>query len=134
MTQDLLIGRTVLDGFGCWIFTGAKDRDGYGSLRVGSRTFRAHRYAYELHNGELPLGSVVHHTCAVRACVNPAHLQAITPQENVAEMLERQQLLSVIDRLESELEKFQVIVDQLERENDELSDLVTELREVCGDL
>ncbi|WP_149030425.1 hypothetical protein [Kitasatospora sp. MBT66] len=45
----------------------------------------------------------IHHKCAVRACVNPLHLQAVTPVENTAEMLERKALKARIAELEAEL-------------------------------
>jgi hypothetical protein len=39
----------------------------------------------------------------VRTCVNPAHLQAVTQQENAAEMLERKAYLARIAELEAEV-------------------------------
>jgi len=86
----------------CWLWTGS-DMNGYGSFSVNGRTRRAHRIAYELWVEPLAEHSVVHHTCSVRACVNPAHLQLVTPQQNAAEMLERNSYLARIEELEQEV-------------------------------
>lgn len=102
MIPNLLINKTELVG-DCHIFTGCKDRDGYGIISIGGKNYRAHRYSYEIYNGEIPRNCVVHHTCSKRSCVNPAHLQAISPQSNVAEMIERQAYIQRILELECEL-------------------------------
>ena len=58
---------------GCWLWTGAKDKDGYG--RVSWPPFRfVHRWAHTHFIGPIPLGLFVLHRCDTPACVNPAHL------------------------------------------------------------
>jgi hypothetical protein len=42
----------------------------------------AHRMAWELTYGEIPAGLVVMHSCDVRHCVNPGHLQLGTRKDN----------------------------------------------------
>ena len=67
---------------GCIIFTGTPSAE-YGRYRGE----QAHRYAYRTHNGPIPKGVVIHHTCFCKRCVNPAHLEAVSQKKNVSENL-----------------------------------------------
>lgn len=70
----------------CWLWTGALQTAGYGSFRVGTRIMLAHRFAYEMLVGPIPTGLTIDHVrergCVHRNCVNPAHMEAVTPREN----------------------------------------------------
>lgn len=89
---------------GCWEWGGPRKPNGYGVFHGSSFGTRvAHRVSYHLHFGEIPNGLEVHHKCANRACVNPMHLQAVTPQDNMAEMMQRAVLNRNIATLEREL-------------------------------
>lgn len=44
---------------------------------------RAHCVAWQAVHGEVPGGNVLDHTCRNPACVNPAHIEAVTQLINV---------------------------------------------------
>ena len=102
--KERLENNTVLDPeTSCLIWQLAKSRNGYGVIKYEGKKQKAHRLAYEIFVGPLQPGSVVHHTCSTRACVNPEHLQQISAQNNVAEMLERSYYINRIAELEKEI-------------------------------
>lgn len=82
----------VRPGDGCWEWLGNIGPDGYSRF---SGVGPAHRFAYELLIGPIPEGYELDHLCHSmdstclggydcphRRCVNPAHLEPVTKQEN----------------------------------------------------
>ncbi len=67
----------------CHIWQGAKTPTGYGMLKRGGYNGYTHRYFYELENGPIPEGFQLDHLCCQRDCMNPAHLEPVTPAVNV---------------------------------------------------
>lgn len=68
----------------CWIWTGAISQNGYGSAwhPDRARVVSAHRMAYEIVYGSVRPKSHIDHLCRVVACVNPTHLEEVTPSQN----------------------------------------------------
>lgn len=73
---------------GCWNWKGGKAK-GYGALSIGRGKISAHRFSWELHNGPVPDGMFVLHSCDNPACVNPAHLWLGTNQDNMTDKMEK---------------------------------------------
>lgn len=72
---------------GCWLWLGAWNGSlGYGEIKVNKRYLPAHRYSWQLHNGEIPSGLRVLHNCDNPPCVNPSHLFLGTHQDNMEDM------------------------------------------------
>ena len=66
----------------CWVWIGCKVKDGYGRWRCDGKAILAHRYSYILHNGPIPDGLLVCHTCDNPSCCNPAHYFLGTKKDN----------------------------------------------------
>jgi hypothetical protein len=64
---------------GCWIWTGNRDRKGYGQFWWMGRRVRACRFVIGLEPGPIEPD----HLCRNTWCVNPRHLEAVTRQVNL---------------------------------------------------
>lgn len=73
--------RVVPQPSGCWEWTGAIRKDGYG--QCGRRG--AHRAAYEHAYGPIPKGMFVCHSCDNPPCCNPAHLWIGSSHDNLVD-------------------------------------------------
>lgn len=70
----------------CWVWTGAKNRKGYGMFAaqssLGRASIGAHRWAWIREVGEIAEGLVIDHLCRNRSCVRVSHMEPVTNGEN----------------------------------------------------
>lgn len=74
---------------GCIVWTGAKDKDGYGKFNKKGWPGRAHRAAYAVTHGPIPQGAMVRHTCDNPPCINPDHLRIGNALDNATDRVQR---------------------------------------------
>lgn len=75
---------------GCWVWTGSRVFYGYGNIGgPGNKNIRAHRLSWELHNGPIPNGLCVLHTCDNPGCVRPDHLFLGTQKQNAEDKAQK---------------------------------------------
>ncbi len=74
---DYIKSRIEIDAAGCWIWQLAQR----GTSRM------AHILSYRTFRGPVPAGLELDHLCRVRSCVNPDHLEAVTPRVNTRRSL-----------------------------------------------
>lgn len=73
----------VVDGNGCWVWTRVLNSRGYARICVNNKMVLAHRWIWMRWNGEIPDGLCVDHICENKRCVNPDHMQLLTPRDNI---------------------------------------------------
>jgi hypothetical protein len=73
---------------GCWIWTDALDRDGYGRFRFNKKNYGPHRFS-KLLAGEDPKGLQVCHHCDNPSCVRPDHLFLGTAKDNKVDCINK---------------------------------------------
>ena len=79
---ERIASRCTVTPSGCWEWTGALDKSGYGYLSAkGLPTKSAHRLSYMLATGKTEV-SMLDHKCRNRKCINPEHLREVTHSEN----------------------------------------------------
>ena len=82
----------VVSEKGCWEWQKSKDKRGYGLFKhrfSGGVWMYTHRAMFEAHNGTIPEGMILMHSCDNPCCCNPEHLTVGTQKENIQDMLEK---------------------------------------------
>lgn len=67
----------------CWYWTGSISGTGYGQIGSRDKVLVAHRVVYETLVGQIPKGLHLDHLCRNKLCVNPQHLEPVSPKVNI---------------------------------------------------
>jgi hypothetical protein len=82
--MERFMDKVIIGPGGCWLWTAAVDRQGYGVFWADGKTHLAHRWAYsQLVGGNMGMES--HHTCKEPSCVNPHHLKVMSRERHQEE-------------------------------------------------
>ncbi len=73
----------TISGDGCWLFNDSLSSQSRGRFFAHGRMWQAHIWSYAFFVADVPDGLHVDHLCRVPQCVNPDHLEAVTPEENL---------------------------------------------------
>lgn len=65
----------------CWEWPQKTNRNGYGIVRVGRKTFMVHKLMYPM-GWEMEEGEVLDHKCSIGGCGTPRHLEPVSVREN----------------------------------------------------
>jgi len=66
----------------CWDWCGKPDKDGYGRIQINKQSRPAFRVVYVMVKGDYKHGLELDHLCERNICVNPDHLEPVTPFVN----------------------------------------------------
>ena len=70
----------------CWIWNASRcggNNMNYGQFWYKGKRDYAHRVSYKIFKGDIKAGLVIDHLCKNTLCVNPEHLETVTPRENL---------------------------------------------------
>lgn len=92
----------------CWPWKGRLNYAGYGEFDIDGRSYRAHRYIYELTYGPIPKDKEVMHSCSNRACCNINHLKLGSHSENMRTRTSKLSADEIAEIRESPLNQYEL--------------------------
>jgi hypothetical protein len=87
--KDSFDSKWIAKESGCWEWQGKLDCYGYGVFKVGDKSYKAHRYSYELYKDSFDKSLHVLHRCDNPRCVNPDHLFLGTNRDNIQDKVNK---------------------------------------------
>src|SRR4051812_34997330 len=88
-----ILDNSIVQPDGCRVWTGSSTKQGYGRMSVyvrganrhNRRLVLAHRMSYAITHGinVFDVPGVLDHLCQNKSCVEPTHLESVTPSINV---------------------------------------------------
>lgn len=67
---------------GCWLWQGGLGDGGYAHFKIKGRQWNGHKFSFVALGGVVLDGEQLDHLCSIKHCVNPFHLEPVTPQVN----------------------------------------------------
>ena len=98
----------------CWEWNGSRNSGNYGHLTHRHRRWRAHVASWVVHNGPVPDGAQVLHTCDNPPCINPDHLRSGTVVENMRDMVARDRSLKGVKNTNHKVTEADVLAIRLD--------------------
>ncbi len=80
--EEGIFKKYILMDDGCWKWVGGVPHAGYGQVQRMGKYLGAHRLFYERFKEKIPKGMFIDHLCRNTICVNPSHMEVVTPAEN----------------------------------------------------
>ena len=91
---DRFWSKTTWEG-DCRTWTGSRNEDGYGFFWSGGKGRKAHRVAYEIAKGPIPVGMLVCHHCDNPRCVRVEHLFLGNASDNMKDAVRKGRLKTI---------------------------------------
>lgn len=87
LTKDDLIRRSTIVDRGyktpCWIFKAVPTGSRYCYVQIGKKKYLVHALSYQLFREDYDKKLLqIDHLCKVKTCINPDHLELVTPDTN----------------------------------------------------
>lgn len=90
--EQRLVHYSKRDPFsGCLVWHGSVNEWGYGRISVKGRKHLAHRLAWTIEHGSIPVGLHVCHRCDERRCINTDHLFLGSHAANMTDLRKKKQ-------------------------------------------